>query len=226
MPASATRAGATRSARVTHRASACAGSARGRRTRTRSSGAAGSRLTIRAATVAFPHAQPILDVAHARHRFSDVFGATFVMAVVHRPGKRDLGAVYRDLDFRSVESVVLRQPFVDVFPDAVIETTVALWTTPGMRFFATSLFCVFVAKPRRYRISGSIEPAALFALIFAAALVPFTLVAAIAAAPSLSFALAATTAIVIVAASAGLAASTTFLVTLAGADPGWIVVSL
>jgi hypothetical protein len=136
------------------------------------------------------------------------------MAVVHRAGKRDLGAVYRDLDLRSVESVVVGQPFVDVFPDAVIRTTIALWTTSTMRIFATSLFCFFVAKPRRYRICGFIEPAT-FALIFAAALVPFTLVAAIAAAPSLSFALSATTAIVIVAASAGLAASTTFVVTLA-----------
>jgi hypothetical protein len=137
------------------------------------------------------------------------------MAVVHRAGERDLGAVDRYLDLRSVESIVVGQPFVDVFPDAVIGTTIALWTTTTMRIFATSLFCVFITKPRRYRVSGFVQPAALFALILATALVPLALVAAITAAPSLSFALAATTAIVIVAASAGLAASTTFVVTLA-----------
>jgi hypothetical protein len=147
------------------------------------------------------------------------------MAVVHRPRKRDLGAVYRDLDLRSVESVVVGQPFVDVFPDAIIRTTIPLWTTSAMRIFATSLFRVFIAKPRRYRVSGFVEPAA-FALILAAALVPLTLVTAITAAPSLSFALTAAAAIVIVAPSTGLAASDAFVVTLAGTGAGWIVVSL
>ena len=148
------------------------------------------------------------------------------MAIIDGPGKRDLGATYRYLDFGSVESIVVGEPFVDVFPDAVIGTTIALWTTSAMRIFTTSPFCVFITKPRRYGVSGSIEPAALFALIFAAALVPFTLVAAITAAPSLSFALAVAATIVVEAAASAGAATGAFVVTLARAEAGWIVVSL
>jgi hypothetical protein len=82
-----------------------------------------------------------------------------------------------------------------------------------MRILTTSSFSIFVAKPRRYGISGLIEPAA-FAALLAGALIPLALVAAITAAPSLSFALTAAAAIVVVAAaSAG--AATALVVTLA-----------
>ena len=57
------RAGATGSA-VTHRTSARAGSAGSRGTRTRSGRAAFLQLSVRTATVASPHAQSILNVAH------------------------------------------------------------------------------------------------------------------------------------------------------------------
>lgn len=88
-----------------------------------------------------------------------------------------------------------------------------------MRIFATSAFRVFVAKPRSYRVRRSIKPGALFAsAIFTTTLVPLALVAAITAAPSLSFALTVAALIVVVSTSAAHAAS--------GAASGAIVVAL
>jgi hypothetical protein len=169
-----------------------------------------------------PHPQSIFNIRHARHRLSEVFRATFVVATVDGSRKRHFGAVYGYLDFGSVESVIVGQPFADVFPDAIVGTPVALWTTSPMfaaRILAASAFGVFVAKPRRDCISGFIKPATFFA--FAVALVPLALVAAIPAAPSLSFALAVATAIVVVA-----AACASFVRTLARAEAGWVIVAL
>ena len=93
--------------------------------------------------------QPVLDVRHTGHRFSNVFRTTLVVAVSDTSDQHHFGVGHDHLDVGSIEHVVVRHPIVYVFLDALVRSPVVLWTTSA----ACVALCVLPAPAFRLFIT-------------------------------------------------------------------------
>jgi hypothetical protein len=86
------------------------------------------------------------------HRVSDLFRATLVVAAVDSAGERHLAVLDCYHDLKSVEVIILAEPIVDVFSDALVGAAIILWSTSGTLVHAPAALGVFITKPRSDRV--------------------------------------------------------------------------
>src|SRR5262245_15555616 len=75
-------------------------------------------------------AELVVDVHHARDALDDVLGQPLGVAARHSPHERDLPVLDLHLDVAGVDVAVLREPFADVFPDALVGPLISLGASP------------------------------------------------------------------------------------------------
>ena len=107
---------------------------------------------VLATVTLFTHAQPVLDVVHARHGFSDVLRATLVIAIVNVARERHLAVFDCHHNLKRVEVIILSESIVDVFFDSLVGSAIVLWSTSATLVHLAPAFGVFITEPRSDRV--------------------------------------------------------------------------